>query len=142
MGHSPRYEKRWWRKHSYLFIHKRSLGQFTSSTVADAHVPEHLYSEASGMRSDKETSVEAVTPHDANAPSKMYPAAVRPRIKRVPWTPEEDATVLKMRDEVLPHRTPGAIQAQYYAIRAGVGEADVSGGQQQKRRRGRPRKQV
>jgi hypothetical protein len=104
------------------------------------------------MRSDKETSAEAATPHDASAPSKMYPAAVRPRIKRVPWTPKEDATVLKMRDEdgctweeihdVLPHRTPGAIQAQYCAIRAGIGKADVSGGQQQKRRRGRPRKQT
>jgi hypothetical protein len=81
----------------------------------------------------------------------MHPATVRPRIKRVPWTAEEDATVLKMRDEggcsweeihdALPHRTPEAIQGHYYTIRAGVGEADVSGGQQQKRRRGRPRKQ-
>jgi hypothetical protein len=34
------------------------------------------------------------------------------------------------------------IQQHFYAIRAGVGEADVSGGQQQKRRRGRPRKQT
>jgi len=115
-------------------------------------VQEQLHSEPSGMRSDKETSAEAATPHDASAHSKMRPAAVRPRIKRVPWTPEEDATVLKMRDEdgcsweeihdALPHRTPGAIQAQYYAIRAVVGEADVSDGQQQKRRRGRPRKQT
>jgi hypothetical protein len=93
------------------------------------------------MRSDKETAAEATTPHDASAPSKMHPAAVRPRIKRVRWTDEEDATVLKMRDEdscsweeiakaplLLPHRTPEAIQQHYYAIRAGVGEADVSGG--------------
>jgi hypothetical protein len=60
--------------------------------------------------------------------------------------------VLKMRGEegcsweeiakALPHRTPEAIQLHYSAIRAGVGEADVSGGQQQKRRRGRPRKQT
>jgi hypothetical protein len=116
---------------------------------------EHLHSEALGMRSDKETAAEAATPHDASAPSKMHPAAVRPRIKRLRWTDEEDATVLKMRDEdgcsweeiakaplLLPHRTPEAIQQHYYAIRAGVGEADVSGGQQQKRRRGRPRKQT
>jgi hypothetical protein len=116
---------------------------------------EHLHSEALGMRSDKETSAEAATPHDASAHSKMHPAAVRPRIKRLRWAPEEDATVLKMRDEdgcsweeiakaplLLPHRTPEAIQQRYYAIRAGVGEADVSGGQQQKRRRGRPRKQT
>jgi len=60
--------------------------------------------------------------------------------------------VLKIRDEdgcsweeihdTLSHRTLGTIQAHYYAIRAGVSEADVSGGQQQKRRRGRPRKQT
>jgi hypothetical protein len=116
------------------------------------HISEHLHSEASGIRSDKETSAEAATPHDASAHSKMHPAAVRPRIKRVRWTDEEDATVLKMRDEdgcsweeiakALPHRTPEAIQVHYSAIRAGVGEADVSGGQQQKRRRGRPRKQT
>ena len=63
------------------------------------HVQEHLHSEASGMRSDKETSAEAATPHDASAHPKMHPATVRPRKKRVPWTAEEDATVLKMRDE-------------------------------------------
>jgi hypothetical protein len=114
------------------------------------HVQEHLYSEALGMRSDKETSVEAATPHDASAYSKMYPAAVRPRIKRLRWTDEEDATVLKMRGEdgcsweeihdTLSHRTLEAIQVYYYAIRGGVSEADVLGGQQQKRRRGQPRK--
>ncbi|PMD15355.1 hypothetical protein NA56DRAFT_582249 [Hyaloscypha hepaticicola] len=116
------------------------------------HVQEQLYSEALGMRSDKETSTEAATPHDASAHPKIHPAVVRPRMKRVRWTAEEDATVLKMRDEDgcsweeihedLPHRTPGTIQTHYYTIRAGVGEADVSGGQQQKRRRGRPRKQT
>jgi hypothetical protein len=93
------------------------------------------------MRSDEETAVEAATPYDASVPSKMYPAAVRPRIKRLRWTDEEDATVLKMRDEdgcsweeiakaplLLPYWTLEAIQQHYYAIRAGVGEADVSGG--------------
>jgi hypothetical protein len=106
------------------------------------YVQAHLHSEALGMRSDKETSAEATTPHDASAHSKMHPAAVRPRIKRVPWTAEKDATVLKMRDEdgcsweeiaeaplLLPHRTPGTIQAHYYTIRAGIGETDISGGQ-------------
>jgi hypothetical protein len=58
------------------------------------HVQE-LYSEPSGMRSDKETSAEAATPHDASAHSKMCLAAVCPRIKRVPWTPKEDVIVLK-----------------------------------------------
>ncbi|PMD55365.1 uncharacterized protein K444DRAFT_617806, partial [Hyaloscypha bicolor E] len=52
-----------------------------------------------GMRSDKETAAEAATPHDASAPSRMHPATVRPRIKRLRWTDEEDATVLKMKDE-------------------------------------------
>ncbi|CZR65262.1 uncharacterized protein PAC_15162 [Phialocephala subalpina] len=75
------------------------------------------------MRSNKETSAEAVTPHDAGAHSKMHPAAVRPRIKRVRWTPGEGATVLKMREAdgcsweeihaALPHRTPGTIQMHY-----------------------------
>jgi len=113
---------------------------------------EHLHSEALGMRSVKETSAEAATPHDARAHSKIYPAAVRPRIKRVRWTDEEHATILKMREEdgcswdeiakALPHRTPEAIQVHFSTSRASVGEADVSGGQQQKRRRGRPRKQT
>jgi len=31
--------------------------------------------------------------------------------------------------DALLHRIPGTIQAYYYAIRAGVGEVDVSGGQ-------------
>ena len=88
------------------------------------HIPEHLHlpvlSEALGMRSNKEMSAEAATPHDAGAHSKMHSATVRPRIKRVRWTPEEDATILKMREEdgcsweeihaALPHRTLGAIQ--------------------------------
>jgi hypothetical protein len=90
-------------------------------------MPEHLHlpvlSEALSMRSNKEMSAEAATPHDAGAHSKMHSAAVRPRIKRVRWTPEEDATILKMREvdgcsweeihAALPHRTPGAIQVQY-----------------------------
>jgi hypothetical protein len=70
------------------------------------HVPEHehLRSEALGMRCDKETSAEAGTPHDASPPSKIHPAAVRPRIKRVPWTLEEDATVLKKRRRGRPRK--------------------------------------
>jgi hypothetical protein len=91
------------------------------------HVPEHLHlpipSKALGLRSDKETSAETVTPHDASAHSKMHPAAVRPQIKRVRWAPEEDATILKMREEdgcsweeihaALPHRTIETIQVHY-----------------------------
>ena len=91
------------------------------------HILEHLHlpvlSEALGMRSNKETSAEATTPHDAGAHSKVHSAAVRPQIKRAPWTLEEDATILKMREEdgcsweeihaALPHRTQDAIQVRY-----------------------------
>jgi hypothetical protein len=94
------------------------------------------------------------TYHDAAAHSKIHQAPLQPEKKRkhVKWTSEEDATLLKMKDEdgcsweeiakALPHHIPRTIQPHYYAIRAGIGEVDVSGGQQQKRRRGRPRKQT
>jgi len=74
------------------------------------------------MRSDKETSAEAATPHNAGAYSLVHPIAVRSKRKRVPWTPEENKTILEMKsngcswEEIhaeLPHRTPGAIQVQY-----------------------------
>jgi hypothetical protein len=67
------------------------------------HVPEQLHlpilSKALGMRSGKKTSAEAAALHDAGVHSKMHPAAVRRPIKRVRWTPEEDATIFKMREE-------------------------------------------
>jgi hypothetical protein len=102
--------------------------------------------------SNQEAPVKIPTNHDAATHSKIHQSPLQPKKKRkhVKWTTEEDATVLKMRDEdgctweeiheELPHRTPGTIQAHYYTIRAGVGGVDTSGGQQQKRRRGRPRK--
>ena len=121
-------------------------------------ISEHLHlpidPKALDICSSKEAPAMASTHHEAAAHSKTLQAPLQPKKKRkhVQWTAEEDATVLKMRDEDgcsweeihndLPHRTPGTIQAHYYAIRAGVGEVDVSGGQQQKRRRGRPRKQT
>jgi hypothetical protein len=91
------------------------------------HVPEQLHlpilSKALGMRSDKETSAEVAALHEAGVHSKMHPAAVRRPIKRVRWTPEEDATILKMREEdgcsweeihaALPSRTLGTIQVHY-----------------------------
>jgi hypothetical protein len=55
---------------------------------------------------------------------------------------DEDSCSWEEIHDCLPHRTPGTIQAQYYTIRAGISKVDVSGGQQQKRRRGRPRKQT
>jgi hypothetical protein len=90
------------------------------------------------MRSDKETFAEAVTPYNASVYSKIYLAAVCPRIKRVPWIPEEDVIVLRMRDKdscsweeihnILLYQTPKVIRGYYYTIRAGVGKANVSGG--------------
>jgi hypothetical protein len=75
------------------------------------------------MRSDKETSAEAGTPHNIVAHSKVRPATLQSKRKRVPWTPEEDAIVLKMRqvegcswEEIhaaLPHRTKETIQVHY-----------------------------
>jgi hypothetical protein len=62
------------------------------------HIPEHhltVISEALGIRSNKEMSAEATTPYDAGAHCQIHSAAVRPQIKRVRWTPEEDATMLQ-----------------------------------------------
>ncbi|KAH8786398.1 hypothetical protein F5882DRAFT_245964, partial [Hyaloscypha sp. PMI_1271] len=55
------------------------------------HIP--TFSKALGMRSDKETSADVAALHGAGVYSKMHPAAVRRPIKRVRWTPEEDATI-------------------------------------------------
>ena len=91
--------------------------------------------------SNKEALAKVPTHHDATTHSKIHQAPLQPKKKRkyVKWTIEEDATVLKIRDEdgcsweeihdVLPHLTLGKIQAHYYAIRADVGEVVVSGGQ-------------
>ncbi|CZR69119.1 uncharacterized protein PAC_20209 [Phialocephala subalpina] len=111
------------------FLKRTRIGSKTTYCLEFqlSHIPEHLYLpvlfEALGMRSNKETSADAITPHDASAHFKMHSAAVRPRIKRIRWTLEEDATILKMREvdgcsweeihAALPHRTPGAIQVQY-----------------------------
>jgi hypothetical protein len=74
--------------------------------------------------STREAPAKVAIPHKAAAHSKMYPAALRPQIKRAPWTPEEDATLLKMRNEgcswedihaALPHRSKGTIQVRYSA---------------------------
>jgi hypothetical protein len=101
-----------------------------------------------------EAPVKIPTNHDAATHSKIHQSPLQPKQKRkhVKWTSEENVTLLKMRDEdgysweriakALPHHILSTIQPHYYAIRAGVGEVDASGGQQQKRRRGRPRKQT
>jgi len=107
------------------FLKRTKIGNETTYNLEFqlSHVPEHLHLpvlfEALGMQSNKDTPADASTSHNTGAHSKMHPAAVRPRIKRVRWTPEEDATILKMREvdgssweeihAALPHRTPGAI---------------------------------
>jgi hypothetical protein len=91
-----------------------------------SHIPEHLhlpiFSEALGIRSNKETFREAVTPHKSAARPKVRPEILQSKRKRVPWKPEENETILEMKDEccswgeihaALPHRTLGAIQVQY-----------------------------
>jgi hypothetical protein len=141
-----------------VFLKRIKIGNETTYNLEFqlSHVPEHFHlpvlSEALGICSNKETSTEAATPHNIVAHSKVHPAISQRKRKHVRWTPEENETIREMREEGgcsweeiharLSHRTPGAIQVQYYAIRAGVSEVDVSGGQQQKRRRGRPRKQT
>ena len=111
------------------FLKRTKIGNNTTYNLEFQlpHIPDHLHlpipSEALGNGSDKETPAEASTLHHAMAHSKMYPAALRSRVKRVRWTPEEDATILKMREEdgcswedihaALPHRSIGTIQVHY-----------------------------
>jgi hypothetical protein len=92
-----------------------------------SHVLEYLYlpvlSEALGIRSNKETFTDAATPHDTGAHSRVHSTALQSKRKRAPWRPEEDETILKMREEdgcsweeihdALPDRTSGAIQVHY-----------------------------
>lgn len=81
-----------------------------------------ISSETLGISSSREPSAKAAIPHEATAHSKMYPAALRPQIKRALWTPEEDTTLLKMRNKgcswedihaALLHRSKGTIQVRY-----------------------------
>ena len=91
--------------------------------------PEHLHlpipSEAFGI-SPKEMSTEAATPHNAVTYSKVCPVVVRRQITRLQWTPEEDAKVLKMREEgylwedihaSLSHQSKGTIREWHVTCR-------------------------
>lgn len=75
-----------------------------------------------GMCSGTETSANVAIPHEAAAYSKIRQAPLRPQKKRVRWTPEEDATVLEMRNDgcswedihaALPNRSKETIQVRY-----------------------------
>lgn len=72
--------------------------------------------EALGTDSSREASTQATTPYNVLAHSEVYPTAKRPQKKPASWTPEEDATVLKMKKDgysweeihaALPNRTKG-----------------------------------
>ncbi|KAF4636261.1 hypothetical protein G7Y89_g1829 [Cudoniella acicularis] len=77
---------------------------------------------AFGNGSDQETATAAANPHNTVAHSKVRSGTLQAKRKRVPWTLEENETILKMKEEgcpweeihaALPRRTPGAIQVQY-----------------------------
>jgi hypothetical protein len=91
------------------------------------YILEHLHypisSEALGIGSNKATSAEAATPHKAVTHSKVRPVARQLQKKRAAWTPDEDATLLQIKEDgcswedihaALPHRTKGTIQVRYY----------------------------
>jgi hypothetical protein len=50
------------------------------------------------MDSSAETVADAVVPHKVIAHSKVHPTALRSQVKRLRWTPEEDATVRDMKN--------------------------------------------
>jgi hypothetical protein len=88
--------------------------------------PEHFYlpisADALGNGSDQKAATAAANPHNTVARSKVRPETLQAKRKRVPWTPEENETILKMKEEgcpweeihaALPHRTLGAMQVQY-----------------------------
>jgi hypothetical protein len=78
-------------------------------------------SKALGVCANKETSAEASAPYDAGTHSKVWPATLQSKRKRVSSKPEENETVLNMKkgcswEEThapLSHRTLGAIQVRY-----------------------------
>ena len=80
------------------------------------------------MCSGTETSTRVAIPYEVAANSKIRQAPLRPQKKRVRWTPDEDATILEMKEEgcswkdiqdALPNRTLGAIQVRYSTISKG-----------------------
>lgn len=72
--------------------------------------------------SSKEAPAKVPTHHEAVAHSKIHQASLQPKKRRVKWTPEEDATLVRMRNDgcswedigaALPHRSLGTIQVHY-----------------------------
>jgi hypothetical protein len=54
--------------------------------------------EALDICSSREALPKTVTRHEADASSKIRQALLQPQKKRVKWTPEEENTVLQMKD--------------------------------------------
>jgi hypothetical protein len=79
--------------------------------------------QGSGISSSREVLTDVVHPHEAVAHSKTYGKTSRlPQTKPTPWTREEEATVIRMKDDdcsweeiqaALPHRSSGTIQVRY-----------------------------
>jgi hypothetical protein len=89
-------------------------------TLEHFRLPIHAHALDNG--SDQAMSAPAGTPHSAVSYSEVEPATLRAKRKRVPWRPDENKTILRMKEQgcsweeihtALPHRTSGAIQVQY-----------------------------
>ena len=72
--------------------------------------------------SSKGAPAKVSTHHEASTHSKIHYAPLQPKKKRLKWTPEEDATLLQMRNDgysweeihtALPYRSIGTIQVHY-----------------------------
>jgi hypothetical protein len=137
---AAKYEE--WPLHGFL---KRTRIGSTTSFNLEFHltyVPEHL--ELSGLsealRSSIGTLAQHQTSHSTIARSKTRHVNLRHPTKHIPWTKEEDETLVKMKEEdgcsweeiadALPSRTPGAIQVHYSTKLSGVT------GSRKRRRRG------
>jgi hypothetical protein len=84
------------------------------------HLP--IHPEALDICPSKEGRAKVPITHDAAAHSKIHQAPLQPEKRRVKWTPEEEATLLQMRNDgcswekihaALPHRSIGTIQVRY-----------------------------
>ncbi|KAL5330895.1 hypothetical protein ACEPPN_000420 [Leptodophora sp. 'Broadleaf-Isolate-01'] len=88
------------------------------STSEQLHLP--IDPKALDIFSSKEAPAKVPTHHEAAAHSKIHQTSLQPKKRRVKWTPEDDATLVRMmRNDgcswedigaALPHRTLGTIQ--------------------------------
>ncbi|KAL5319099.1 hypothetical protein ACEPPN_014169 [Leptodophora sp. 'Broadleaf-Isolate-01'] len=87
------------------FLKRTKIGNETTYNLEFQlpSIPERLclpiQSEALGIGSSKGTSAEVRNHHSAVAHSEVRPATSRSKRKRVPWKPDENETILKMKKE-------------------------------------------